>query len=71
MSNHEHREHLTFVPADTVVGFLQSDPDHYYDTFTRFDFLKGCYILKNTFYEKVIIKDARRCIPNWDIFWNE
>ena len=34
MSNHEH---LTFVPADTVVGFLQSDPDHYYDTFTRFD----------------------------------
>ena len=34
MSNHEH---LTFVPADTVVGFLQSDPDHYYDTVTRFD----------------------------------
>ena len=29
--------HLTFVPADAVVGFLQSDPDHYYDTFTRFD----------------------------------
>jgi hypothetical protein len=37
MSNHEHRAHLTFVPADVVVGFLQSDPDHYYDTFTRFD----------------------------------
>jgi hypothetical protein len=34
MSN---REHLTFVPANVVVGFLQSDPDHYYDTFTRFD----------------------------------
>ena len=33
----KHRVHLTFVPADTVVGFLQSDPDHYYDTFTRFD----------------------------------
>ena len=39
MSNnvyHEH-EHLTFVPADAVISFLQSDPDHYYDTFTRFD----------------------------------
>ena len=40
--HHEHHEyhehaHLTFVPADTVVSFLQSDPDHYYDTFTRFD----------------------------------
>ena len=34
---HEQRAHLTFVPADAVVGFLQSDPDHYYDTFTRFD----------------------------------
>jgi hypothetical protein len=38
MSNHEHvHAHLTFVPANAVVGFLQSDPDHYYDTFTRFD----------------------------------
>ena len=39
MSNNAHHEHahLTFVPADAVVGFLQSDPDHYYDTFTRFD----------------------------------
>lgn len=37
-AHHEHvHEHLTFVPADAVVGFLQSDPDHYYDTFTRFD----------------------------------
>jgi hypothetical protein len=34
--HHEHA-HLTFVPADAVVSFLQSDPDHYYDTFTRFD----------------------------------
>jgi hypothetical protein len=33
----EYSEHLTFVPANVVVGFLQSDPDHYYDTFTRFD----------------------------------
>jgi hypothetical protein len=37
MSNHESCAHLTFFPADAVVGFLQSDPDHYYDTFTRFD----------------------------------
>ena len=43
MSNHGRRAYsaysayLTFVPADVVVGFLQSDPDHYYDTFTRFD----------------------------------
>lgn len=39
MSNNAHHEHahLTFVPANAVVGFLQSDPDHYYDTFTRFD----------------------------------
>lgn len=37
MSNHERCAHITFVPADTVVSFLQSDPDHYYDTFTRFD----------------------------------
>jgi hypothetical protein len=35
--HHEYSEHLTFVPANIVVGFLQSDPDHYYDTFTRFD----------------------------------
>jgi hypothetical protein len=37
MSNHGRHAHLAFVPANIVVGFLQSDPDHYYDTFTRFD----------------------------------
>lgn len=37
MSNHERCAHITFVPADAVISFLQSDPDHYYDTFTRFD----------------------------------
>lgn len=29
--------HLTFVNVPDVVYFLQRDPDHYYETFTRFD----------------------------------
>jgi len=30
---------MIFVSTQDIVRFLQSDPDHYYDTFTRYDLL--------------------------------